>query len=239
MSSIILLASNNCQIFLGQVTQLSPSFLKQEGVPVYRLVQRAGDFVITFPHAYHSGFNSGFNVAEAVNVAPVDWLPHGQAAVELYREQHRKTSVSHDKLLLRAARVAVKMSWHSQQNQSHPQEMETEKQWKQDSFKETVNGKVAGLEPGVVGAWQAYCGEGGVLAKALKVSCRGSVVATKERINTVLDCNGLNLYKHRFQKHKVMHNNRRKIKEFVVHLLRGEAHVVTHRHNIWDCNISV
>ncbi|CAK9273364.1 unnamed protein product [Sphagnum jensenii] len=103
------------------VTQLSPSILKQEGVPVYRLVQQAGDYVITFPHAYHAGFNSGFNVAEAVNVAPVDWLLHGQAAVELYREQCRKTSVSHDKLLLRAARLAVKMYWWSAQQQQSSQ----------------------------------------------------------------------------------------------------------------------
>lgn len=145
-----------------QVTQLSPSFLKQEGVPVYRLEQKAGDFVITFPHAYHSGFNSGFNVAEAVNVAPVDWLPHGQAAVELYRDLHRKTSVSHDKLLLGAARVAVKMWWHSQRNQMH---MEAYNNAPLMSQMETK-----GLEPDLVCAWQAYCGEGGVLAKALKVN---------------------------------------------------------------------
>ncbi|XP_026391695.1 lysine-specific demethylase JMJ18-like isoform X1 [Papaver somniferum] len=89
------------------VTQLSPSVLKSEGVPVYRVVQRSGEFVLTFPKAYHSGFNCGFNCAEAVNVAPVDWLPHGQSAVELYSDQCRKTSISHDKLLLGAAREAV------------------------------------------------------------------------------------------------------------------------------------
>ncbi|KAK6284975.1 hypothetical protein POUND7_003927 [Theobroma cacao] len=90
------------------VTQLSPSVLKAEGVPVYRAVQRYGEFVLTFPRAYHSGFNCGFNCAEAVNVAPVDWLEHGQHAVELYSEQHRKTSLSHDKLLLGSARQAIK-----------------------------------------------------------------------------------------------------------------------------------
>lgn len=90
------------------MTQLSPSILKNEGVPVYRTVQKCGEFVLTFPRAYHSGFNCGFNCAEAVNVAPVDWLPHGQTAVELYSKQHRKTSVSHDKLLLGAANRAVK-----------------------------------------------------------------------------------------------------------------------------------
>ncbi|XVF26314.1 hypothetical protein REPUB_Repub14bG0005600 [Reevesia pubescens] len=90
------------------VTQLSPSILKAEGVPVYRAVQHSGEFVLTFPRAYHSGFNCGFNCAEAVNVAPVDWLEHGQHAVELYSEQHRKTSLSHDKLLLGSAWQAIK-----------------------------------------------------------------------------------------------------------------------------------
>ncbi|KAG9439636.1 hypothetical protein H6P81_019801 [Aristolochia fimbriata] len=90
------------------VTQLSPSVLKTEGVPVYRAVQQSGEFVLTFPRAYHSGFNCGFNCAEAVNVAPVDWLPHGQCAVELYSDQCRKTSISHDKLLLGAAEEAVR-----------------------------------------------------------------------------------------------------------------------------------
>ncbi|KAI3721664.1 hypothetical protein L2E82_32681 [Cichorium intybus] len=93
------------------VTQLSPSILKSEGVPVFRCVQNPGEFILTFPRAYHSGFNCGFNCAEAVNVAPVDWLPHGHNAIELYREQGRKTSISHDKLLLGAARDAVKAHW--------------------------------------------------------------------------------------------------------------------------------
>ena len=29
------------------------------GVPVHRLVHREGSFVITFPNAYHAGFNTG------------------------------------------------------------------------------------------------------------------------------------------------------------------------------------
>lgn len=41
------------------VTMLSPAQLKARGVPVYRVVHREGSFVITFPNAYHSGFNSG------------------------------------------------------------------------------------------------------------------------------------------------------------------------------------
>ncbi|XP_062220666.1 lysine-specific demethylase JMJ703-like [Phragmites australis] len=93
------------------VTQFSPSLLKSEGVPVYRCVQHEGEFVLTFPRAYHAGFNCGFNCAEAVNVAPIDWLPIGQDAVELYRKQARKITISHDKLLLGAAREAIRAQW--------------------------------------------------------------------------------------------------------------------------------
>lgn len=138
---------------------------------MYRLVQQPGDFVITFPNAYHSGFNAGFNVAEAVNVAPVDWLPHGQEAVERYRELGRKTSVSHDKLLLGAARVAVRMWWHSRQNEKPL----------------SARGLAGDLEPGLVCAWQAYCGEGGMLANALKV-CHVQNSATFGFSNVNLQC---------------------------------------------------
>ncbi|XVE62732.1 hypothetical protein DITRI_Ditri06bG0142900 [Diplodiscus trichospermus] len=123
------------------VTQLSPSKLKSEGVPVYRCVQNAGEFVLTFPRAYHAGFNCGFNCAEAVNVAPVDWFPHGQIAIELYREQGRKTSISHDKLLLGAAREAVKAHW----------ELNLLKKYTSDNLR-----------------WKDVCGKDGVLAKTLK-----------------------------------------------------------------------
>lgn len=95
-----------------QVTQFSPSVLKKEGVSVFRCVQNEGEFVLTFPRAYHSGFNCGFNCAEAVNLAPIDWFPHGQVAMELYRQQRRMTTLSHDKLLISAANEAVTALWN-------------------------------------------------------------------------------------------------------------------------------
>ena len=150
-----------------QVTQLSPSILMKEGVPVYRLVQQPGDFVITFPRAYHSGFNCGFNVAEAVNLALVDWLPHGQSAVELYREQFRKTSISHDKLLLGAARLAAKMFLLSYQNTS--QEGQPMSKFRLEC--EGPDGQIKTLDPHWVATWVAMCGPDNFLAKALKVKC--------------------------------------------------------------------
>ena len=43
-----------------------------------RMDQYAGEFIITFARGYHAGFNHGYNLAEAVNFAPPDWLELGQ-----------------------------------------------------------------------------------------------------------------------------------------------------------------
>ena len=140
---------------LGQVTQLSPSVLKSENVPVYRAIQNSGEFVLTFPRAFHSGFNCGFNCAEAVNVAPVDWLSHGQSAVELYSDQCRKTSISHDKLLLASAQKAV------------------------EALKDLL---VLGKENQENLNWKSVCGKDGMLTKAVKVSITLSSVLFLDKL---------------------------------------------------------
>ncbi|KAG9317792.1 PLU-1-like protein-domain-containing protein [Chiua virens] len=82
------------------VTLMNPKRLTDAGVRVYACNQRAGEFVITFPKAYHAGFNHGLNFNEAVNFALPDWLPYGRDCVQRYRE-HRKLPVfSHDELLV-------------------------------------------------------------------------------------------------------------------------------------------
>ncbi|CAB4289255.1 unnamed protein product [Prunus armeniaca] len=101
--------------------------------------------VRTFPRAYHSGFNCGFNCAEAVNVAPVDWLEHGQNAVEVYSKQCRKTSTSHDKLLLGSAQEAVQALWEL-----------------------SVLGKKTTRNM----SWQSVCGKDGMLMRAVKTRVR-------------------------------------------------------------------
>ena len=85
------------------VTLLPPDRLKRAGVNVYALDQRAGQFVITFPQAYHAGFNHGFNFNEAVNFAPADWEPYGEAGVERLQEFRKQPCFSHDELLTTAA----------------------------------------------------------------------------------------------------------------------------------------
>ncbi|OTA89831.1 hypothetical protein M434DRAFT_14341 [Hypoxylon sp. CO27-5] len=85
------------------VTLLTPEQLKKAGVRVYALDQRAGQLVITFPQAYHAGFNHGFNFNEAVNFAPSDWEPYGLAGVERLQQFRRQPCFSHDELLWTAA----------------------------------------------------------------------------------------------------------------------------------------
>uniref|UniRef100_A0A670IEX7 [histone H3]-trimethyl-L-lysine(4) demethylase n=1 Tax=Podarcis muralis TaxID=64176 RepID=A0A670IEX7_PODMU len=88
------------------VTIMNPNTLMSHGVPIYRTNQCAGEFVITFPRAYHSGFNQGFNFAEAVNFCTVDWLPLGRQCVEHYRLLNRYCVFSHDEMICRMAAKA-------------------------------------------------------------------------------------------------------------------------------------
>lgn len=82
------------------VTLMSPGRLKANGVKVVACDQRPREFVITFPRAYHSGFNHGFNFNEAVNFALPDWLPTGLKCVNRYKDIKKNPVFSHDELLV-------------------------------------------------------------------------------------------------------------------------------------------
>ncbi|KFH67183.1 hypothetical protein MVEG_07706 [Podila verticillata NRRL 6337] len=85
------------------VTMLSPERLVANGVKVLALDQRPGQFVVTFPQAYHAGFNHGFNFAEAVNFAPPDWCQLGLECVKRYKEHKKQPVFSHDELIITTA----------------------------------------------------------------------------------------------------------------------------------------
>ncbi|KAF9340240.1 hypothetical protein BGZ91_002904 [Linnemannia elongata] len=85
------------------VTMLSPERLVANGVKVLALDQRPGQFVVTFPQAYHAGFNHGFNFAEAVNFAPPDWCKFGLECVQRYKDHRKHPVFSHDELILTTA----------------------------------------------------------------------------------------------------------------------------------------
>lgn len=73
--------------------QVAPDVLVANGIPVYRTIQREGEFVFAWPRAFHSGFNAGYNCNEACNMAPVSWLPMGYRSLVKYKF-NRKTCVS-------------------------------------------------------------------------------------------------------------------------------------------------
>ncbi|KAJ2161460.1 hypothetical protein GGF46_001481 [Coemansia sp. RSA 552] len=75
MQNIFANDHKNCSQFLRHKSfLLSPRFLASQGIPFNRVVQRAGEIILTFPLGYHAGFNHGFNCAESVNFALERWL---------------------------------------------------------------------------------------------------------------------------------------------------------------------
>ncbi|XP_055847454.1 lysine-specific demethylase lid [Episyrphus balteatus] len=93
------------------VTIMNPNILMNNGVPVFRTDQNAGEFVITFPRAYHAGFNQGYNFAEAVNFAPADWLKMGRECVNHYSILRRFCVFSHDELVCKMALEPNKLTF--------------------------------------------------------------------------------------------------------------------------------
>jgi histone demethylase JARID1 len=82
------------------VTLLNPGRLLEMGVDVNACDQRPNEFVITWPKAYHCGFNHGFNLNEAVNFALPDWLPTGAECVANYQKFGKPPVFSHERLLI-------------------------------------------------------------------------------------------------------------------------------------------
>ena len=59
---------------------MSPKVLENNNIPVQKCVQQPGEFIITFPFGYHSGYNLDFNCAESVNFALDSWIEIGKKA---------------------------------------------------------------------------------------------------------------------------------------------------------------
>ncbi|KAF3641160.1 putative F-box protein-like [Capsicum annuum] len=99
-------------ILQERTTMVSPKILLQYGVPVYKAVQMPGEFVVTFPRAYHSGFSHGFNCGEAVNFAIAEWFSFGAAASERYALLGKMPIISYEELLCAEAMLLPKSLAH-------------------------------------------------------------------------------------------------------------------------------
>ncbi len=96
------------KLLAAKTTMMDPFDMAKYGISVYRVCQTPGTFVITAPQGYHGGFNSGFNVAEAVNFANPDWLVFGRAAAELYAKERRESVVPYEYAVFHEARGLCK-----------------------------------------------------------------------------------------------------------------------------------
>lgn len=95
-------------ILLGKTTMFPPNILFEHDIPVYKAVQRPGEFIITFPRAYHAGFSHGFNCGEAVNFAINDWFPFGFVASWRYALLKRAPLLPYEELLCKEAMLLYK-----------------------------------------------------------------------------------------------------------------------------------
>ncbi|OCF37553.1 hypothetical protein I316_00679 [Kwoniella heveanensis BCC8398] len=82
------------------VTMMNPGRVRDAGVKVVACDQRPNEFVITFPKAYHCGFNHGINMNEAVNFALPDWLAEGKESVVKYQGYLKPPVFDHNELLI-------------------------------------------------------------------------------------------------------------------------------------------
>ena len=93
-------------------TMFSPRLLQHDDVPVYKLIQYPGEYVVTFPRAFHGGFSLGSNIGEACNFATHDWISFGADANERYRSFARPAVFSHD-------RLTFTMAYHLEEQQTY------------------------------------------------------------------------------------------------------------------------
>ena len=70
--------AKRCDEFIRHKTTLvQPRVLAEQGIRLVKGYHLENEFMVQRAAAYHSGFNFGFNIAEAVNFALKDWLRIG------------------------------------------------------------------------------------------------------------------------------------------------------------------
>ncbi|KAM1231012.1 hypothetical protein ACFX2G_041998 [Malus domestica] len=83
----------------NKTTLISPEAVVAAGIPCCRLIQNSGEFVVTFPRAYHVGFSHGFNCGEAANFGTPQWLKVAKEAAVRRAAMNYLPMLSHQQLL--------------------------------------------------------------------------------------------------------------------------------------------
>eukprot|EP00924_Labyrinthula_sp_SR-Ha-C_P005323 augustus_masked-scaffold_1-processed-gene-28.40-mRNA-1 protein AED:0.64 eAED:0.68 QI:0/-1/0/1/-1/1/1/0/699 len=100
-------------LLAGIVTQFQVKDLMEAAkllgkeLDVYHVKQEPGEFVITFPRAYHGGFNHGFNCAEAVNFATASWIPFGLDAFYDYRILRKIPVINYEQFIYKLCKLSL------------------------------------------------------------------------------------------------------------------------------------
>ncbi|KAJ9563386.1 hypothetical protein OSB04_008546 [Centaurea solstitialis] len=99
------------ELLAEKTTMFPPKILLQNHIPVYKVVQTPGEFVVTFPRAYHAGFSHGFNIGEAVNFAARDWFPFGGSANERYALLRKNPIIPYVEIVCKEAMILSSRTW--------------------------------------------------------------------------------------------------------------------------------
>ncbi|CAJ0585544.1 unnamed protein product, partial [Mesorhabditis spiculigera] len=70
---------------------ISPELLRLHNIKYGTMIQRANEFILTFPQGYHMGFNSGYNCAESTNFASPRWIDFGMNSTVCECDAHPVT----------------------------------------------------------------------------------------------------------------------------------------------------
>ncbi|CAF1597321.1 unnamed protein product [Adineta ricciae] len=93
--------AKRCPAFLRhKMTLISPSILTQQSIPYSKMTQYENEFIITFPYAYHAGFNYGFNCAESTNFALERWIEYGKHCLQCSC-RHDMVKIGMDRFVLK------------------------------------------------------------------------------------------------------------------------------------------
>lgn len=88
-----LLFKKDPNILFDVTTMVSPTYLRSQGVKIFKTLQRQGEFIVTYPGSYHGGFSTGLNIGEAVNFATLTWIKYGLKCQSIYRASRERIPV--------------------------------------------------------------------------------------------------------------------------------------------------
>ena len=116
-----------------KVVMISPELLMINGIPVTKMIHKQGTIIVVFPHAYHSGFNHGFNMAEAVNFAIPRWVDYGKRFRScLCRNQTREVKFDMDQFMRKLQPDKLDLWKKGEDFGLHPEDPEFMKMYLED-----------------------------------------------------------------------------------------------------------